>query len=39
MAAGLFEAEKKFRKAKGCRELEILKRKLNLPLTQQEQVA
>jgi hypothetical protein len=36
---GLLEAEKKFRKVKGFRDLEILQRKLNLSLTQQEQVA
>ena len=28
-ATGLFEAEKKFRKVKGYRELEVLQRKLN----------
>ena len=38
-ATGLLEAEKKFRKVKGFRELEILQRKLNPSLTQQEQVA
>jgi transposase-like protein len=38
-ATGLVEAEKKFRKVKGYRELEILQRKLNPSLTQQEQVA
>jgi hypothetical protein len=38
-ATGLLEAEKKFRKVKGFRDLEILQRKLNLSLTQQEQVA
>jgi transposase-like protein len=38
-ATGLLEAEKKFRRVKGYRELEILKRKLNPSLTQQEQVA
>ena len=38
-ATGLLEAEKKFRKVKGFRELEILRRKLNPSLTQQEQVA
>jgi len=38
-ATGLLEAEKKFRKVKGYRELEILQRKLNPSLTQQEQVA
>lgn len=38
-ATGLLEAKKKFRMMKGCRELEILQRKLNPPLTQQEQVA
>jgi putative transposase len=38
-ATGLLEAEKKFRKVKGYRELELLKSKLNPSLTQQEQVA
>ncbi len=38
-ATGLLEAEKKFRKVKGFRELELLQRKLNPLLTQQEQVA
>ena len=38
-ATGLLEAEKKFRKVKGFRELELLQRKLNLSLTQQKQVA
>ena len=38
-ATGLLEAEKKFHKVKGYRELEILQRKLNPSLTQQEQVA
>ena len=38
-ATGLLEAEKKFRKGKGYRELEILQRKLNPSLTQNEQVA
>ena len=38
-ATGLLEAEKKFRKVKGYRELEILQRKLNPSLTQHEQVA
>ncbi len=38
-ATGLLEAEKKFRKVKGYRELERLQRKLNPSLTQQEQVA
>jgi transposase-like protein len=38
-ATGLLEAEKKFRRVKGYRELEILQRKLNPSLTQQEQVA
>ena len=37
--AGLLEAEKKFHKVKGYRELDILQRKLNPSLTQQEQVA
>jgi len=34
-ATGLLEAEKKFRKVKGCRELKILRRKPNPSLTQQ----
>ena len=38
-ATGLLEAEKKFRKVKGYRELETLQRKLNPSLTQQAQVA
>jgi hypothetical protein len=38
-ATGLLEAEKKFRRVKGYRELEILKHRLNPSLTQQEQVA
>jgi len=38
-ATGLLEAEKKFRKVKGYRELELLQRKLNPALTQREQVA
>src|SRR6202521_4297903 len=38
-ATGLLEAEKKFRRVKGYRELKILQRKLNPSLTQQEQVA
>ena len=38
-ATGLLEAEKKFRRVKGYRELEILQRKLNPSLTQQERVA
>src|SRR5665213_263240 len=38
-ATGLLEAEKKFHKVKGYRELEVLQRKLNPSLTQQEQVA
>jgi putative transposase len=38
-ATGLLEAEKKFRKVKGYRELELLQRKLNPSLTQQVQVA
>jgi putative transposase len=38
-ATGLLEAERKFRRVKGFRELEILQRKLNPSLTQQEQVA
>jgi hypothetical protein len=37
-ATELLEAEKKFRKGKGYRELDILQRKLNPPLTHQEQV-
>lgn len=38
-ATGLLEAEKKFRKVKGFRELPALQRKLNPGLTQQVQVA
>lgn len=38
-AAGLLEAEKKFRKVKGYRELKVLAEKLNPPLHSQEQVA
>jgi len=38
-ATGLLEAEKKFRRVKGYRELDRLQRKLNPSLTQQEQVA
>ena len=38
-ATGLLEAQEKFRRVKGYRELEILQRKLNPSLTQQEQVA
>jgi len=38
-ATGLLEAEKNFRKVKGFRELQLLQRKLNRSLTQQEQVA
>jgi len=38
-ATGLREAEKKFRKVKGYRELEVLQRQLNPSLTQQVQVA
>jgi transposase-like protein len=38
-ATGLLEAEKKFHKVKGYRQLESLQRKLNPSLTQQEQVA
>lgn len=38
-ATGLLEAEKKFRKVKGFRELELLQRKLNPSLTAKEQVA
>ena len=38
-ATGLLQAEKKFRKVKGYRQLELLQRKLNPSLTQQEQVA
>jgi putative transposase len=38
-ATGLLEAERKFRRVKGYRELEVLHRKLNPSLTQQVQVA
>jgi putative transposase len=38
-ATGLIEAQKKFRRVKGFRELEVLHRKLNPSLTQKEQVA
>ena len=38
-AAGLLEAEKKFRKVKGYRELKALREKLNPGLHSQEQVA
>jgi putative transposase len=38
-ATGLLEAQRTFRKVKGYRELETLRRKLNPSLTQQEQVA
>ena len=38
-ATGLLEAEKKFRKVKGYRELELLHRRMNPSLTQQVQVA
>ena len=38
-ATGLLEAERKFRKVKGFRELAMLNRKLNPSLTQQSQVA
>jgi len=38
-ATGLLEAEKKFQKVKGYRELEILQSKRNPSLTQQEQLA
>src|SRR5271169_4120602 len=38
-ATGLLEAEKKFRKVKGYRELELLQHKLNPSLTQRVQVA
>jgi transposase-like protein len=38
-ATGLLEAEKKFRRVKGYRDLERLQHKLNPSLTQQEQVA
>ena len=38
-ATGLLEAEKKFRRVKGFRDLELLQRKLNPSLTQQVQVA
>ncbi|MBZ5699669.1 MAG: hypothetical protein LAN18_14110 [Acidobacteriia bacterium] len=34
-ATGLLEAEKEFRKVKGCRELKVLHRKPNPSLTQQ----
>ena len=38
-ATGLLEAQKKFRRVKGYRELELLQRRLNPSLTQQAQVA
>jgi len=38
-ATGLLEAQKKFRRVKGCRELELLHRRMNPSLTQQAQVA
>jgi hypothetical protein len=38
-STGLREAERKFRRVKGYRELEILQRKLNPSLTQQAQIA
>ena len=38
-ATGLLEAQKKFRRVKGYRELEILHRRMNPSLTQQAQVA
>ncbi|MGH9701551.1 MAG: IS256 family transposase [Candidatus Acidiferrales bacterium] len=38
-ATGLLEAQKKFRRVKGYRELELLHRRMNSPLTQQAQVA
>ena len=38
-ATGLLETERTFRKVKGYRELQFLRRKLNPSLTQQEQVA
>jgi putative transposase len=38
-ATGLLEAETNFHKVKGYRQLELLQRKLNPSLTQQEQVA
>jgi len=38
-ATGLLEAERRFRRVKGYRELELLQRKLNPSLTQQERVA
>ncbi len=38
-ATGLLEAEKKFRRVKGYRELELLHRRMNPSLTQQAQVA
>ena len=37
-ALGPLEAEKKFRKVKGSREMELLQSKLNTSLTQQVQV-
>ncbi|MHB8501141.1 MAG: hypothetical protein ACYDCG_01650 [Candidatus Acidiferrales bacterium] len=38
-ATGLLEAQKKFRRVKGYRELEVLHRRMNPSLTQQAQVA
>jgi hypothetical protein len=38
-ATGLLEAQKKFRRVKGYRELELLHRRMNSSLTQQAQVA
>ena len=38
-ATGLLEAERKFRRVKGYRELEILRRHLNPSLTHQDEVA
>jgi len=38
-ATGLLEAQKKFRRVKGYRELGLLHRRMNPSLTQQEQVA
>jgi putative transposase len=38
-ATGLLEAEKKFRKVKGYRQLEALHRRINPSLTQQVRVA
>jgi len=38
-ATGLLEAQKKFRRVKGYRELQVLHRRMNPSLTQQAQVA